>query len=82
MCRACDKNDKVFVKKKHEYDRIHQFEEEARDDAHFRQKILNRASKCSPEKRERFVETLREMDREDLASFIELCFKQRNDKSS
>lgn len=62
-----------------EVSRIEQFEEEARDDAHFRQKILNRASKCGPEKRERFIQSLRDMDRADLAGFIEMTFKQRGE---
>lgn len=81
MCRACDKTDKEYTKLRHEFDRVHQFQEKARDDNHFRQLILNRASKCSPVKRERFIQTLRQMDREDLAGFIEMCFKQRGEKN-
>lgn len=64
---------------KHEVARINQFKEKSRDDAHFRQLILNRASKCGPDKRERFIDTLRYMKREDLASFVEMCFKQRGE---
>lgn len=76
MCKACTRTSKQF---KWEMDRIHQFEKKARDDDHFRQMILNRAAKCGPEKRERFIQTLKEMDRQDLAAFISLCLKQRGE---
>ena len=64
---------------KHEIDRINQFKEKARDDAHFKQLIFNRASKCSPGKRERFMDALRYMKRDDLAGFVEMCFRQRGE---
>lgn len=68
------KEDERFA---HEVDRINQFKEKARDDNHFRSLILNRASKCSAEKRERFIDTLRAMGRKDLAGFIQMTLKQR-----
>ena len=64
---------------KHEIDRINQFQEKARDDSHFKQLIFNRASKCSPDKRERFMDALRYIKRNDLASFVEMCFRQRGE---
>jgi hypothetical protein len=64
---------------KHEIDRINQFKEKSRDDDHFRQLIFNRASKCSEGKRERFMDALRYMKRNDLAAFVEMCFKQRGE---
>ena len=64
---------------KHEIERINQFKEKARDDAHFKQLIFNRAAKCGPGKRERFIETLRIIKRDDLAGFVEMCFKQRGE---
>jgi hypothetical protein len=63
----------------HEVNRIKQFQEKSRDDAHFKQLIFNRAAKCGPSKREKFIETLRKMKRNDLASFVEMCFKQRDE---
>lgn len=63
----------------HEVDRIHQFKDKSRDDTHFRQMIFNRAAKCGPGKRERFIQTLRQMKRDDLASFVEMTFKQRGE---
>ena len=70
------REDKEF---QHEVDRIQQFKDKSRDDSHFRQMIFNRASKCGPGKRERFIQTLRRMKRDDLASFVELTFKQRGE---
>lgn len=58
----------------HEVDRIHQFKAKARDDKHFRQSILNRASKCGPEKRRRFIQVLRKMGQHELAGFVKLTF--------
>lgn len=92
MCKKCTTPGSVILRHElrareiresddyiHEVERINQFKEKSRDDAHFKQLIFNRASKCGPEKRERFIETLRYMKRDDLASFVELCFKQRGE---
>ena len=75
-CSSCDCS-YTYDKRKHEIDRINQFEEEARDDAHFKQKILNRAAKCGTEKRARFIKFLKEIGRVDLASFIEMTMRER-----
>ena len=64
---------------KHEISRINQFKEKSRDDSHFKQLIFNRASKCSADKRERFMDALRYMKRDDLAAFVEMCFRQRGE---
>ena len=63
----------------HEVSRINQFKEKSRDDSHFKQLIFNRASKCSADKRERFMDALRYMKRDDLAAFVEMCFRQRGE---
>jgi hypothetical protein len=87
MCKKCttpgsrilrheQKNNDSY---KHEIERVNQFKEKSRDDQHFRQLILNRAAKCGPDKRERFIETLRYMNREDLAGFVEMTMKQRGE---
>lgn len=69
----------TLKERQHEVDRINQFEAQARDDAHFRQKIFNRAAKCGQEKRERFITFLKEIGRQELASFVEMTMKQRGE---
>lgn len=80
-CNWCDCYSS-FKDRKHELDRIKQFKKKARDDQHFKQLIFNRASKCGEAKREKFVQTLKRVGRVDLASFVEMTFKARADKSS
>jgi len=57
---------------KHEIDRIMQFEAKSRDEDHFRQLLLTRASRCGAEKKERFIRALREMELDDIAGFIQM----------
>jgi hypothetical protein len=62
----------------HERMRITQFTTKADgDDQKFRQLILLRATRCGPAKLERFIMNLRKIGRDDLASFIEMCMKDK-----
>lgn len=78
-CKHCDCA-LTLKDRQHEITRIQQFESKARDDAHFRQLILNRATKCGTEKRTRFIAMLKRIGRTDLASFIEMTMKEREEK--
>ncbi len=80
MCRMCSVEYNKELQ--HEVERINQFKAKSRDDDHFRQLILNRASKCGPDKRDRFIKMLRHIGRNDLAAFIEMCMKQRGDNGA
>jgi hypothetical protein len=65
----------------HEKLRIAQAEKKAAgDDAKFRGIILLRATRCGPEKRKRFIEMLYAIDRNDLAAYIQYCFKERSEE--
>lgn len=77
-CSSCDCY-RTFEDRKHELNRIKQFKGKARDDQHFKQLIFNRAAKCGEEKRKRFIETLKNLGRQDLASFVEMTFKARGE---
>lgn len=77
-CSWCECS-RTFKDRKHELDRIRQFKKKARDDQHFKQMVFNRASKCGEDKRVRFIGTLKKIGRQDLASFVEMTFKQRGE---
>lgn len=51
--------------------RINQFKAASKDEAQFRHKLFTRASRCSEAKRNRFIEALKVMGLEDIATFIE-----------
>ena len=55
----------------HEIKRIKQFQAEAKDEEHFRQKLLTRAGRCNQEKLHRFVEALKAMELTDTAGYIQ-----------
>lgn len=55
----------------HEIKRITQFKEQAKDEEHFRQKLLTRAGRCSQEKLHRFIEALKAMELNETAGFIQ-----------
>jgi len=67
----------IGSKYQHEIDRINQFIDKSKDEAHLRQLLITRAGRCGPEKLVRFVSALKEMGMDNLAMFIRMTIGER-----